>query len=150
KDTFRRIEDNYERKELITGLPTGLKEIDKLTLGLQSSDLIIIAGRPSMGKTSLCMNIAENVAFGTKTAVAIFSLEMAREQLAYRLLCSRARIDATRVRTGTIGEEEWMRLTQAAGELSECPIFIDDTPQASVLEMRAKARRLKAARGLGL
>ncbi len=150
KDAFTQIERNYERKELITGLPTGLRDVDKLTMGFQPSDLIIIAGRPSMGKTSLVMNIAENAAIHSKVPAAIFSLEMAREQLAQRLLCSWARIDSTRVRTGAIGEDEWMRLTQAAGELSEAPIYIDDTPQMSVLEMRSKARRLKASKGLGL
>ncbi|HLG20075.1 MAG TPA: replicative DNA helicase [Bdellovibrionota bacterium] len=150
KESFRQIEENYERKQLITGLSTGFRDLDKLTAGLQGSDLVIVAGRPSMGKTSFCLNIAQHAAMISKMPVAVFSLEMARHQLAQRLLCSLARIDSSRLRTGIIDEEEWMRLTQAAGELSESPIYIDDTPQVTVLEMRAKARRLKAARGLGL
>ena len=150
KDSFKQIEQNYERKELITGLATGFKDLDKLTAGLQPSDLIIIAGRPSMGKTSFCLNIAEHVALAEKETVAIFSLEMAREQLVSRLLCSEARIDSSRLRSGFIDEVEWMRLTDAAGRLSDSPIYIDDMAQVSVFEMRAKARRLKASKGLGL
>ena len=150
KDSFKQIEKNYERKELITGLATGFKDLDKLTAGLQPSDLIIIAGRPSMGKTSFCLNIAEHIALQQKETVAIFSLEMAREQLVTRLLCSEARIDSSRLRSGFIDEVEWMRLTDAAGRLSESPIFIDDMGQASVFEMRAKTRRLKSTKGLGL
>lgn len=150
KSSFKQIEKNYERKELITGLATGFKDLDKLTAGLQPSDLIIIAGRPSMGKTSFVLNIAEHVAMKEKESVAIFSLEMAREQLASRLLCSIARIDSSRLRSGFIDEVEWMRLTDAAGHLSDSKIFIDDMAQATVFEMRAKARRLKASKGLGL
>jgi replicative DNA helicase len=150
KSSFKQIEQNYERKELITGLATGFKDLDKLTAGLQPSDLIIVAGRPSMGKTSFCLNIAEHVALKEKETVAIFSLEMAREQLASRLLCSMSRIDSSRLRSGFIDEVEWMRLTDAAGLLSDSRIFIDDMSQANVFEMRAKARRLKAAKGLGL
>jgi replicative DNA helicase len=150
KASFKQIEQNYERKELITGLATGFKDLDKLTAGLQPSDLIIIAGRPSMGKTSFVLNIAEHVALHEKESVAIFSLEMAREQLASRLLCSMAKIDSSRLRSGFIDEVEWMRLTDAAGMLSDSKIFIDDMGQANVFEMRAKARRLKSSRGLGL
>jgi replicative DNA helicase len=150
KESFKQIEKNYERKELITGLACGFKDLDRLTAGLQPSDLIIVAGRPSMGKTSFCLNIAEYVALAEKETVAVFSLEMAREQLVSRLLCSEARIDSSRLRSGFIDETEWMRLTDAAGRLSESSIFIDDTPQVSVFEMRAKARRLKASKGLGL
>lgn len=150
KDSFKQIEKNYERKELITGLACGFKDLDKLTSGLQPSDLIIVAGRPSMGKTSFCLNIAEHVALHEKETVAVFSLEMAREQLVSRLLCSEARIDSSRLRSGFIDEVEWMRLTDAAGRLSESQIFIDDAPGISVFEMKAKARRLKAAKGLGL
>ena len=150
KDSFKQIEQNYERKELITGLACGFKDLDKLTSGLQPSDLIIVAGRPSMGKTSFVLNIAEHVALHEKETVAVFSLEMAREQLVSRLLCSEARIDSSRLRSGFIDEVEWMRLTDAAGRLSESSIYIDDQPGMSVFEMRAKARRLKAAKGLGL
>ncbi|MFH1262886.1 MAG: replicative DNA helicase [Pseudomonadota bacterium] len=150
KDSFIQIEKAYERKNLITGLSTGFKEIDKFTSGLQPSDLIIVAGRPSMGKTSLCLNIAQHASLHEKIPVAVFSLEMAREQLAMRLLCSDARIDSNRVRTGMLSEDEWMRLTSSAGTLSESSIYIDDTAQLSTFEMRAKARRLKIAKGLGL
>ncbi len=150
KHSFLEIERHYERKELITGLSTGFREIDKLTAGLQPSDLIIVAGRPSMGKTSLCLNVAEHVALQAKVPVAIFSLEMSKEQLAMRLLCSGARISSLRVRAGLLDQEEWDRLAHVAGPLSESSIFIDDTPQLTALEMRGKARRLKAARGLGL
>lgn len=150
KSSFKQIEKNYERKELITGLASGFKDLDKLTAGFQPSDLIIVAGRPSMGKTSFVLNIAEHVALKEKETVAIFSLEMAREQLASRLLCSMSRIDSSRLRSGFIDEVEWMRLTDAAGLLSESNIFIDDMGQANVFEMRAKARRLKASKGLGL
>jgi replicative DNA helicase len=150
KTSFKQIEQNYERKELITGLATGFKDLDKLTAGLQPSDLIIVAGRPAMGKTSFVLNIAEHVALKEKESVAIFSLEMAREQLASRLLCSMAKIDSSRLRSGFIDEVEWMRLTDAAGMLSDSKIFIDDMGQANVFEMRAKARRLKSSKGLGL
>ena len=118
KDSFKQIEKNYERKELITGLASGFKDLDKMTSGFQPSDLIIIAGRPSMGKTSLCLNIAENVALRENETVAIFSLEMSREQLVSRLLCSEARIDSSRLRSGFMDEEEWIKLTNAASKLS--------------------------------
>ncbi|MEZ4705346.1 MAG: replicative DNA helicase [Bdellovibrionota bacterium] len=150
KDSFRQIEKNYERKELITGLASGFHDLDKMTSGLQPSDLIIIAGRPSMGKTSFCLNIAQHVAIAEKKTVALFSLEMSREQLVTRLLCSEARVDSSKLRSGFISEEEWMKLTDSAGRLSDSQIYIDDTPQASVFDMRAKARRLKASKGLGL
>lgn len=150
KASFVQIERNYEQKSLITGLPTGFRDLDKLTSGLQPSDLVIVAGRPSMGKTSLCMNIAEHVGLREHKPVAIFSLEMSREQLVIRMLCSCARVDSGKVRTGMLSEEEWQRLTDIAGPLSESNIFIDDSAQMSALEMRAKARRLKASKGLGL
>ncbi|MCB0326410.1 MAG: replicative DNA helicase [Bdellovibrionales bacterium] len=150
KESFRQIEKNYERKELITGLASGFNDLDKLTSGLQPSDLIIIAGRPSMGKTSFCLNIAQHVAIQEQETVALFSLEMSREQLVTRLLCSEAKVDSSKLRSGFISEEEWMKLTDSAGRLSESQIYIDDTPQASVFDMRAKARRLKASKGLGL
>ncbi|MFH1018515.1 MAG: replicative DNA helicase [Pseudomonadota bacterium] len=150
KDSFKQIERNYERKELITGLASGFKDIDKITSGFQPSDLIIVAGRPSMGKTSFVLNVAQYAAQHIGVPVAVFSLEMAREQLAMRMLCSGARIDSSHLRSGMIDEEAWIRLTQTAGELSESSIFIDDSPQIGTLEMRAKARRLQAAKGLGL
>jgi len=150
KDSFRAIEDLYARKELITGVPTGFERIDDLTSGLQKSDLIIIAGRPSMGKTSLALNIAQFAALEGQTPVAIFSLEMSKEQLAFRLLASEAKVDSQRLRKGFLGETDWPKLTTAAGRLSEAPLYIDDTPAITVLEMKAKSRRLKADAGLGL
>ena len=150
KDSFRAIEDLYARKELITGVPTGFERIDDLTSGLQKSDLIIIAGRPSMGKTSLALNIAQFAALEGQIPVAIFSLEMSKEQLAFRLLASEAKVDSQRLRKGFLGETDWPKLTTAAGRLSEAPLYIDDTPAITVLEMKAKSRRLKADAGLGL
>jgi replicative DNA helicase len=150
KDSFEMIERLYDRKEMITGVPTGFRELDEITAGLQSSDLIIVAGRPSMGKTAFCLNIAAHVAITIKLPVAIFSLEMSKEQLVLRMLSSEARIDGKKVRTGHLAQSDWNGLTAAAGELAEAPIFIDDSSGMNVLEMRAKARRLKREHGLGL
>jgi replicative DNA helicase len=150
KDSFRTIEKLYEKKALITGVSSGFKKVDEITSGLQKSDLIIVAGRPSMGKTALAINIAQYAAIENEIPVAIFSLEMSKEQLAFRMLSSEARVDSQRLRKGFVGEVDWPKLTTAAGRLSEAPIYIDDTPAISVLEMKAKARRLKAERGLGL
>jgi replicative DNA helicase len=150
KGSFKTIEKLYEKKELVTGVPTGFTEIDRMTSGLQPSELIIIAGRPSMGKTALCLNMAHYAASDTRVPVAIFSLEMSKEQIALRMLCSEARVDAHKLRSGFLGESDWPKLTRAAGILSESKIFIDDTPSLPVLEMRAKARRLKAEHGLGM
>lgn len=150
KDSFRSIEDLYSRQQLITGVPTGFEKIDDLTAGLQKSELIIIAGRPSMGKTAFALNIALHAAMEAQIPSAIFSLEMSKEQLAFRLLSSEAKVDAQRLRKGFLGETDWPKLTTAAGRLSEAPLFIDDTAAITVLEMKAKSRRLKADRGLGL
>ncbi len=150
KTSFETIEKLYERKELITGVPTGFKQFDKITAGLQPSDLIIIAGRPSMGKTAFALNVAQHAAAEGNTPVAIFSLEMSKEQLALRMLCSQAEVDASKLRSGFLSGNDWPKLTRAASILTETPIFIDDTPGISVLEMRAKARRLKTEKGLGL
>lgn len=150
KDSFRSIEDLFARKDLITGVPTGFEKIDDLTSGLQKSELIIIAGRPSMGKTAFALNIAQYAALEGHTPAAIFSLEMSKEQLAFRLLASDAKVDSQRLRKGFLGETDWPKLTTAAGRLSEAPIFIDDTAAITVLEMKAKSRRLKADQGLGL
>ncbi|GIX46642.1 MAG: replicative DNA helicase [Candidatus Tectimicrobiota bacterium] len=147
KEAFKRIEQLYERKELITGTPTGFTEFDRKTAGLQPADLIIIAGRPSMGKTAFCLNIAQHVGIRVGRPVAIFSLEMAKEQLVMRMLCAEARIDSAKLRTGFLRREDWPVLTKAAGALSEAPIFIDDTPEQSALDIRAKARRLRAELG---
>jgi len=152
KDTFKSIEALYERKELVTGVPTGYHDLDKMTAGLQPSDLIIVAGRPSMGKTAFALNVVEYATTHADNSVpaVIFSLEMSKEQLVQRMLCSLARVDAGRLRTGHLRESDWPKLTMAAGQLNETQIFIDDTPAISVLELRSKARRLKAEHGLGL
>jgi replicative DNA helicase len=150
KESFKVIERLYEKKELITGVPSGFKDLDRKTAGFQNAELIIVAGRPSMGKTALCLNIAQHAAIATKIPTAIFSLEMSKEQLAIRMLCSEARVDSARLRSGFLSESDWPKLTMAAGALSDAPIFIDDSAAISVLELRAKARRLKADRGLGL
>lgn len=152
KDTFKTIEMLYDRKEMVTGVPTGFTELDHMTAGLQPGDLVIIAGRPSMGKTAFCLNLVENAAVHHKDKVptVVFSLEMGKEQLVQRMLCSLSRVDASRLRTGHLGESDWPKLTTGAGKLSEAPVYIDDTPGITVLELRAKCRRLKADKGLGL
>ncbi len=151
KGTFEHIERLYERQAHITGVPTGFGDLDELTSGLQPADLIIVAGRPSMGKTSFALNVAANAAkVDPPTPVAVFSLEMAKEQLVQRMLCTEARVDSHRLRTGKLGPRDWPELTKAAGRLSEMPIYIDDTPAITTLEIRAKARRLKAEGKLGL
>ncbi|MBI4495855.1 MAG: replicative DNA helicase [Deltaproteobacteria bacterium] len=150
KQSFRTIERLYDKRQLITGVSTGFSGLDEKTSGLQPSELIIIAGRPSMGKTAFALNIAENAALRSGVTSAIFSLEMSKEQLALRMLCSQARMDAHRLRGGFLSESDWPKLTRAAGSLSEAPIFIDDTPALTVLEMRAKARRLKSEHNLAL
>ncbi|MFH1856260.1 MAG: replicative DNA helicase [Candidatus Omnitrophota bacterium] len=141
-NSMKMIESLYQKKVRITGLATGFTDLDEMTSGLQASDLIIVAGRPSMGKSSLACNIAEHAALYEKKGVAIFSLEMSREQLVQRFLCSHARIDIQKVRSGFLSDSSWIQLTAAAGKLYEAPIFIDDTPGISPLELRAKARRL--------
>ncbi len=150
KDAVLQIEYLHQKRQEVTGVPTGFYEFDRLTAGLQNSDLIIVAGRPSMGKTSFALNIAQHAAVEHGIPVAIFSLEMSREQLAMRMLCADARVDAQAVRTGRLSDADWQRLTYAANRLSKAPIFIDDTPAIGVLELRAKARRLMAEHGLGL
>jgi replicative DNA helicase len=147
---FDRVTRLAERKEHITGVATGYEELDKMTAGLQSSDLIILAARPSMGKTSLAMNIVQYAALINKIPTAVFSLEMSMEQLALRMLCSVGRVDAQRVRTGRLHDSDWPKLTRATGMLTDAPIYIDDTPGLTVLEMRAKARRLKSEHDLSL
>jgi replicative DNA helicase len=137
-----RIELLYESDEPLTGVSSGFQDLDSMTSGLQRSDLIIIAGRPSMGKTSLAMNIAENAAVGSKLPVAIFSMEMPGQQLAMRMLSSLGRINAHKVRTGKLAMDDWPRLTSAVGLLNAAPIFIDDTPALSPLDIRSRARRL--------
>ncbi len=150
KESFKTIERLFEKKELVTGVPSGFKELDRLTAGFHASDLIIVAGRPSMGKTALCLNISQYAAIEKRIPVAIFSLEMSKEQLVIRMLCSEAQVEGTRLRTGFLTESDWPKLTLAAGNLSDAPIFIDDSAAISVLELRAKARRLKGEHGLGM
>lgn len=150
KSSFKVIEQLYERKEHITGVPSGFEELDKLTSGFQPSDLIIIAARPSMGKTSLVLNFVQYAAIHTKIPVAFFSLEMSKEQLVMRMLTSLAKVDSSRLRIGRLGDTDWPKLTKSAGQLSEAPIFIDDASSLSVLEIRAKCRRLKAENQLGM
>jgi len=149
-DTLEKIEYLANKKGSVTGVPSYYSSLDRMTSGWQSSDLIILAARPAMGKTSFGLNIALNAAIKGKTSVAIFSLEMSREQLVQRLMSSEAMIDQHKLRTGRLQEEEWIRLTKAAQPLSTALVYIDDTPAISVLELRAKARRLKAEKGLGL
>ncbi len=148
--TLEYIDRLHERKELVTGIPTGFERLDELTSGLQDSDMIVLAARPSMGKTALALNMALHAAVKAGKTVGLFSLEMAKEQLFLRMLCSQARVDAHRLRIGRLGKDEWTRLTLAFGELTEARIFIDDTPGLSIFEMRAKSRRLKAEKGLDL
>ncbi len=149
-ESFEKIEDLYQSGNFITGVPTGFTKLDELTTGFQPSELIIVAGRPSMGKTAFCMNIAQFASMQHKIPVAIFSLEMSKSQIVQRMLCSEARIDTHALRRGTMPEEDWPKLSMAAGRLSAAPIFIDDSAGISPLEIKAKARRLKAKYNLGL
>jgi len=144
------IEELTERRELITGVPTGFVQFDEMTAGLQPAELVILAARPSMGKTTLALNIAEIASLRHGKTVGMFSLEMSHQQLFFRLLCSEARVDAHRLRTGRIGKEEWQRIINSFGNLSDAPIYIDDTPGIGIMEMRAKTRRLALEKGLDL
>jgi replicative DNA helicase len=148
--TLESIEKLFENKGAITGLSTGFRDLDRLTSGLHPSEMIVIAARPSMGKTALAMNIAEHVAVEEKKAVAIFSLEMSGQQLVQRLLCSRARVNLAKTRDGFLAETDFPKLTHAAARLAEAPLFIDDSAGLSILELRAKARRLKAQQDVKL
>ena len=150
KESFRTIDQLSQSKELVTGIPTGFVDLDEKTSGLQKGDLIIVAARPAMGKTSLCLNIAQYASIKTGETVGIFSLEMAKEQLVLRMLCSDARVDSHRLRTGNLQEKDWARLAKAYADLSASRIFIDDSATLTPLEMRAKCRRLKAEHGLSL
>ena len=147
---FDRINRLFDKQEHITGVATGYDELDRITAGLQPAEMIILAARPSMGKTALAMNIVQHAAMIGKVPVAVFSLEMSVESLALRMLCSLGPIDSQRIRTGRLVDSDWPKLTRATGMLSEAPIYIDDTPGLTVLEMRAKARRLKSEQDLGL
>ena len=151
EETLDKITKLYENKAGLTGLPTGFRDLDRMTSGLQPSDLILVAARPSMGKTAFTLNIAQNVGVRQHKTVAFFSLEMSQEQLVQRILCQISHIDSQKLRTGQLNsDEEWTRLTDACDKLYQAPIYIDDTPGISVAEMRSKARRLKSEHGLDL
>lgn len=150
KKSIENIERFQEYREMVTGVASHYTDLDKLTAGFQPSDLIIIAARPSMGKTALALSIARNVAMVGGIPVGVFSLEMSKEQLAMRLLCAEARVDSHKIRTGFLSQQECVKMLNAAGKFMDTPMYIDDTPAISVLELRAKARRMKADRGLGL
>ncbi|OGO76823.1 MAG: replicative DNA helicase [Clostridiales bacterium GWB2_37_7] len=147
---FDKIEELYLNKGKITGISTGFNDLDEMLSGLQKADLVLVAARPSMGKTSFILNMVQQAGIRDKVATAIFSLEMSKEQLTQRILCAEALIDSQRLRTGDITEDEWIKLARAMGPLSEAPIFVDDTPAISITEMRAKCRKLKIEHNLGL
>lgn len=149
-DAYDKIELLHNQKGEVTGIPTGFTELDKMTAGFQRNDLIIVAARPSVGKTAFSLNIAQNVATKTDENVAIFSLEMGSDQLVMRMLCAEGNIDAQRLRTGSLTSDDWAKLTMAMGSLSNAGIYIDDTPGIKVNEIRAKCRRLKQEQGLGM
>jgi len=150
KESFRTIDQLSQSKEIVTGLPTGFADIDEMTSGLQKGELVIVAARPAMGKTSFCLNVAQHASMRAGETVGIFSLEMSKEQLVLRMLCSDSRVDAHKLRTGRLQEKDWARLAKAYADLSASKVFIDDSSALSPLEMRAKCRRLRAEHGLGL
>jgi replicative DNA helicase len=150
KEAFQLLQERYENQGSVTGLPTGFHDLDEMTAGLQPSDLIILAARPAMGKTTLALNLAEYAALKTKKAVAVYSMEMSASQLAFRLISSIGRVNATRLRTGQLEDEDWSRVNMAIKMLSEVKIFIDDTPALSPDVLRSKARRIKREHDLGL
>ena len=150
EESLKAIEELTKRQQMITGVPTGYPELDEKTAGLQPGDLIILAARPAMGKTSLAINIASHAALMHGKTVGVFSLEMSHTQLFFRLLCGEGQVNAHHLRTGRIGGEEWQRIIKVYGKLSQAPIYIDDTPGISILEMRAKCRRLKREKGLDM
>ena len=150
KTGFKKIEAAASRQQMVTGIPSGYTKFDELTSGFQPSELVVIASRPAMGKTTLALNIASYAALNHQKSVGVFSLEMAGDQLLLRILCSEARTDAHKLRTGRLNKEDWNKLASKLGELSTAKIFIDDTAGIGLLEMRAKARRLKAESGLDL
>jgi len=149
-DSFAELEKLYNQKKPITGVPTGFADLDYKTAGLHNSDLILIAARPAMGKSAFALNIAVNAALQAKVPVALFNLEMSKSQLVNRMLCSEAMVDSNKIRTGKIEEDDWVKLATALGPLSEAPIYIDDTPGITVTEIRAKCRKLKMEKNIGL
>jgi len=150
KEAMKEIEKLYEKKEMVTGIPSGFRDLDGKTAGFQRSDMIVVAARPGMGKTALCLNVALNAALRSRIPVAIFSLEMSRQQLALRMICSEARVEFQRLRTGYLTQDEINRIVAAVGRLSEAPIYTDDSGALSALELRAKARRLKKDKDIGM
>jgi replicative DNA helicase len=150
EESLRAIEELTQKQEMITGVATGFPELDEMTAGLQPGDLIILAARPAMGKTSFALNVASHAALKHGSTTGIFSLEMSHQQLFFRLLCGEGQVDAHHLRTGRVGAEEWQRIIKVYGGLSQAPVYIDDTPGIGILEMRAKARRLKREKGLDL
>ncbi len=149
-ETFNRLEELYNSKSFITGIPTGFTDLDYKTAGLQNSDLILIAARPGMGKTAMALNIAQYAAVQKHVPVALFNLEMSKDQLVNRMLCSEVMVDSQKMRTGKLEDDDWNKIAQALAPLSEAPIYIDDTPGVSVMDIRAKCRRLKLEKNLGL
>ena len=149
-DTFAQIEKLYNQKGVVTGIPTGFTDLDYKTSGLNNSDLILIAARPAMGKSAFAINIASYAAIHANVPVVIFNLEMSKEQVGSRILCSESMVDSSKVRTGKIEEADWLKLASAIGPLSEAPIYIDDTPGISIMEIRAKCRKLKLEKNIGL
>ena len=149
-DSFTNLEELYNRKQHITGVPTGFIDLDYRTAGLHGSEFILIAARPAMGKSAFVLNIAANAALKANVPVAIFSLEMSKEQMVNRMLCSEAMVDSNKVRTGKLEEEDWAKLAEAIGPLSEAEIYIDDTPGISITEIRARCRKLKLEKNIGL
>ena len=149
-ESFTNLEKLYNQKQHITGVPTQFYDLDDKTAGLHGSELILVAARPAMGKTAFALNIATNAALRAKVPVAIFSLEMSKDQLVNRMLCSEAMVDSNKVRTGKLDEEDWVKLAEAIGPLSEAGIYIDDTPGISIMEIRTKCRKLKMEKDIGL
>lgn len=149
-ESFTKLEELYNQKKRITGVPTGFIELDYKTAGLHGSDLILLAARPAMGKTAFALNIAANAAIKSKVPVAIFNLEMSSEQLVNRILCIESMVDSNKIRTGKLEEEDWVKLAETVGPLSEAQIFIDDTPGISITEIRTKCRKLKMEKDIGL
>ena len=149
-DAFTELEQLYNQKQHITGVPTGFIDLDYKTAGLHNSDLILIAARPAMGKSAFALNIATNAALKAKVPAVLFSLEMSKEQMVNRILCSEAMVDSNKVRTGKIDDDDWIKLADTMGDLSEAPIYIDDTPGISINEIRAKCRKLKLEKNIGL
>ena len=149
-ESFTQLEELYNKKQHITGVPTGFAELDYKTAGLHGSELILIAARPAMGKTAFALNIATNAAVRANVPVAVFSLEMSKEQMVNRILCSEAMVDSNKVRTGKLEEDDWAKLAGAIGPLSEAEIYIDDTPGINVTEIRAKCRKLKLEKNIGM